>query len=145
MALIQIKDLRLSLSYTFTENFCSSIGIILLVVTSFVPIFIWRLYYEKIKSTNPLPDLSDEMEAEHIRYIYGSLDIDKIKKNVYTKSKHKAFMTRYGALIEGIKLRTLGKNITIMTGILPLIRALMISVTVVYLCEYPIFSIFVFN
>jgi hypothetical protein len=85
------------------------------------------------------------METEHIRYIYGSLDIEKIKKNVYTKSKHEAFMDRYGTLIERIKLSSLGKNITIFTGILPLIRALVISVTVVYLCESPIFSIFVFN
>jgi hypothetical protein len=145
MAFIQIKDLRLSLSYTFTENFCSSVGIILLFITSLCPVIIWRLYSVKIKSTNPLPDLNDEMEAEHIRYIYGSLDIDKIKRSVYTKSKHKAFMKRYGALIEDIKLRKLGKNITILTGILPLIRALMISTTVVYLCENPIFSIIVFN
>lgn len=85
------------------------------------------------------------MEAEHIRYIYGSLDIDKIKRSVYTKSKHKAFMKRYGALIEDVKLRKLGKNITILTGILPILRALMISTTVVYLCENPIFSIIVFN
>ena len=121
------------------------VGIILLLVTGLGPFVIWRIYYVKIKSSNPLPDLNDKMEAEHIRYMYGSLDIEKIKKNVYTKSKHKAFMNRYGALIEGIKLSSLGKNITIITGILPLFRALMVSVTVVYLCESPLISILVFN
>ena len=43
----------------------------------------------KIRSSIPLPDLEDEMQLEDIKYLYNKIEIEKIKKNAYTSTKHK--------------------------------------------------------
>ena len=52
------------------------------------PIWIGIIYKKKIGLKKPKLDLDDEMEVEEIQQVYGTIDIEKIKKNVYTESKH---------------------------------------------------------
>lgn len=52
------------------------------------PIWVGVIYTWKIGSNTPKPDLDDSMQIEDIKFLYGTIDIEKIRKNVYTESKH---------------------------------------------------------
>lgn len=52
------------------------------------PIWVGVIYNWKIGSNTPKPDLDDSMQIEDIKLLYGTIDIEKIRKNVYTESKH---------------------------------------------------------
>jgi hypothetical protein len=81
--------LRLSKEHTASEKFCSSLAIILFANTWVFPFVMLILYIVKIRSSIPLPDLKDEMTVEQIMYLYNSINVEKIKKNAYTTTKHK--------------------------------------------------------
>ncbi len=51
---------------------------------------------ERVK---PLPDLDDRMEIEQLIYTYGTVEIYKIQKTAYTKSKHANFEKKFGTLL----------------------------------------------
>ena len=56
------------------------------------------------------------MTLEEIKYLYNTIDIEKIKKNTYTKKKHEKFMNKFGILIKGLKLNKLKKPLTFFIG-----------------------------
>jgi hypothetical protein len=85
------------------------------------------------------------MTLEDVQYIYKSSDIDRIRMNVYTESKHAKFMKSYGILIEKISLAELGKAKTIFIGLLNLIRQILLSFVVIYFREMAVFFILSFN
>jgi hypothetical protein len=58
------------------------------------------------------------MTVEDVYYIYGTLEIEKIKREAYTNNNHSKFMNSFGLLIKGIKLSKLGKGMSIFIGIL---------------------------
>ncbi len=109
------------------------------------PIVLLILYIVKIRSSIPLPDFKDEMTVEDIMYLYNSNDIEKIKNNAYTKTKHQYFMNTYGVIIEGIKLDKLKKPMTFLIGFLKYYRQIFLAFGVVYFRESPIFLIFMFK
>ena len=55
------------------------------------------------------------------------------------------FVCTYGCLIEGLRLKRLGRVITVVTPLIDLFLKLLIAVSVTRLFNWPIFSIFVFN
>ena len=55
------------------------------------------------------------------------------------------FVCTYGCLIEGLRLKRLGRVITVVTPLIDLFLKLLIAVSVTRLVNWPIFSIFVFN
>jgi hypothetical protein len=66
---------------------------------------IYCLYTCRIKRSEPYPDLqsiseNDCLDLEETQRIYGTIDIDRIKHKLYTESKHEAFMSRFGVLIQ---------------------------------------------
>ncbi len=64
----------------------------MMIPTFFFPIVIFAFYWKKIERVEPLPDLNDYMDLEDLKYLYGTIDIDIIKKTAYTNSKHKKFV-----------------------------------------------------
>jgi hypothetical protein len=62
------------------------------------------------------------MSLEEIYRIYYTLDIERIKKNAYTKSKHNKLMKKFGVVIKGIKLEKMKKRLTLCIGFLSFLR-----------------------
>ena len=58
---------------------------------------------------------------------------------------HQRFMSTYGCLLEGIRIRHLGLLPAVLTPIIELIQALIVALAVTRLLNWPIFTIFVFN
>jgi len=85
------------------------------------------------------------MEIEEIRTHYNTIDIPYIQKHIYTESKHQKFMETYGALLEELNTREIGKNLSIMVAIAYQLRKFAIAVGVIMLVNLPSFSIFLFN
>ena len=54
-------------------------------------------------------------------------------------------MDTYGALIEGLRIKRLGRSLTVMTPMIDILMKLLIAVSVTRLVHWPLFSIFVFN
>jgi hypothetical protein len=48
---------RIGFDYSFTENLCSWIAIIIMIVNTLFPFVISGFYWFKLKSVKPLPDL----------------------------------------------------------------------------------------
>jgi hypothetical protein len=42
------------------------------------PFVILTIYWKKIERVKPLPDLNDDMDLEDLRYLYGTVEIEKI-------------------------------------------------------------------
>ncbi len=85
------------------------------------------------------------MTVEDLMLFYNTVDIQKIKKNAYTKTKHQKFMSTFGVIIEGIKLDKLKKPMALFIGFLKFYRQIFIAIGVIYFRESPIFLIFMFN
>jgi hypothetical protein len=49
-------------------------------------IIVLVIYIVKLRSSRPLPDLTDKMTLEDIQYIYGTLKIQSIQSKAYTLS-----------------------------------------------------------
>ena len=61
MSMIGLTNLRLDSSYTFSERFNSFYAILIFCICLLHPIVIGLLYWCKIGSVYPLPDLDDRM------------------------------------------------------------------------------------
>ena len=59
--------------------------------------------------------------------------------------EHKQFMSIYGVLIRGIRLRNIGPFLTTLTPIIEMLLKLMIAIGVTWLVNWPTFTIFMFN
>jgi ABC-type spermidine/putrescine transport system permease subunit I len=66
ISLIQISNLRVKSDFTSTEIFCSVLAIIIMLIYLLLPIILLPLYFVKIRSSKPLPDLDDRMSVEEI-------------------------------------------------------------------------------
>ncbi len=64
MSMIGLTDLRFNNTYTISEQFNSFFAIFTFAVCILFPIAIGALYWYKIKSVIPLPDLDDRMQLE---------------------------------------------------------------------------------
>ena len=42
------------------------------------PFAILTLFWKKIERVKPLPDLNDDMDFKDLKYLYGTIDIEKI-------------------------------------------------------------------
>lgn len=145
MCMIGFTSLRLDDSYTATERYNSWLVVILFPLLLIYPFGMALLYYKKIGRAVPLPDLDDRMQMQQIRYVYGSSDLEWIRKNAYTKQKHEEFMEKYGVLIGHIDLERLGKPITVVSIMIPQIRKLIFAAGIMIFLETPMFSIITFN
>ena len=59
--------------------------------------------------------------------------------------EHKQFMSIYGVLIRGIRLKNIGPLLTTLTPIIEMLLKLMIAIGVTWLVNWPTFTIFMFN
>ncbi len=59
--------------------------------------------------------------------------------------EHKQFMSIYGILIRGLRLKNIGPLLTILTPIIEMFLKLMIAIGVTWLVNWPTFTIFMFN
>ena len=59
--------------------------------------------------------------------------------------EHKQFMSIYGVLILGIRLKHIGPLLTTLTPIIEMLLKLMIAIGVTWLVNWPTFTIFMFN
>jgi hypothetical protein len=78
ISIIQITDLRLEPHFTSTEKFCSVLAIIILITYLLLTPVLVIVYIIRIRSSKPLPDLDDQMTVEDLKYIYGTIQIEKI-------------------------------------------------------------------
>ena len=145
ISLIQITDIRISSQqFSIAERFCSILAIIVLILSFLLPVVVLIVYVVKIGKSNPLPDLNDYLQVEELKYIYGTIDFNKVQK-AYTKYKHTRFMARYGILLDDVRLSQLGKAKAIFVVIILNVRQLVLSVGIVYLRQRPVFLIYLFN
>ncbi len=49
-----------------------------MVPTFVFPFLILTIYWKKIERVKPLPDLNDNMDFEDLKYLYNTVDIEKI-------------------------------------------------------------------
>lgn len=142
--MIGVVDLRFEEQFSSTEKYNSMCAIFGLAVCVAFPFVIGLIYCRKIKSSTIKPDLHDLMTLEELRLNYVTIDVAKINK-MYTESEHKAFLERYGCLIENIRLKELGKSTAIVASLLPIFRRLIFSGAIIQFIYYPTWSIFMFN
>jgi hypothetical protein len=140
---IGLYNLKMGEDFLWQENLCSYTTIFMAVVTFPFPIVIGLILYRNIKCL-PLPDLDDHMSLKELRDTYGTIDIAKIEKEAYTKSKHKELKEKYGVLIQGRNLRKHGKKITIGLAVIALLRKLIIAIAITTFTEAPQFAILTF-
>lgn len=140
---IGLYNLKMGEEYLWQENLCSYTTIFMAIVTIPFPIVMGLILYHNIQCV-PLPDLDDHMSLKELRDTYSTIDIAKIEKEAYTKSKHKALKNKYGAMIEGRNLRKHGKEITIGLAVLAMLRKLVVAVAITSFTETPQFAIMTF-
>jgi hypothetical protein len=58
---------------------------------------------------------------------------------------HEEFKQKYGTLVDGLKTKDLGFNITTITPIFKILMKLMIAVGVTFLLKSPVFVTFIFQ
>jgi len=144
--MINLTDLRFSASdHTASEIYNSLFALTWFIFALIFPFFIVGFYAYKIKLDRPLPNLRDNMTIKQLKTIYGTIDIDEIRKNAYTKEKHKKFMAKYGLLLDGIDIPKVGKKLALAVVFVNLLRKFLLAAAIMIFIDYPSFVIFSFN
>ena len=90
---------------TAAESFACAFGVCLTVVVLAFPVVIFFVYSVKMRRSWPdykrLRQLND---PEYTKNLEPST-VDKLRKKVYDKGKHKRFHKNYGVLAESLNLR----------------------------------------
>ena len=110
-----------------------------MVIHILFPILIALVYIKKLKSLPVKPDVHDLMSIEQLQENYGTLDIDLINRTVQMKTAHNTFMNRYGGLLNGVSLERVSRRVAILTPIVYILRKLVMSVSLIYLEDQPVF------
>jgi hypothetical protein len=145
MAMINIIDLRIGLSYNFVENLNSLLSVTWLIFSLLWPFAIVALYVKKIERAEPFPDLKDTMTLSQIKSIYGHTDIADIQKNAYTESKHNKLMKSYGVLLSDLDLERSGKCLVLTAVLIKFVRKALFVIGIIVFIKLPSFTIFNFN
>ena len=75
----------------------------------------------------------------------GILSFDYKVAAYLASDEHKHFMSIYGVLIRGLKIKNIGPLLTTLTPIIEMLSKLMIAIGVTWLVDWPTFTIFMFN
>jgi hypothetical protein len=147
MAMINLKDLRITSEYLFVERLNSAFALTWLILQLAYPVFFCLLYCCKVKRAVPLPNFC-ELEgaaAKKLKRIYGSESTEWIKNYAYTKDRHRALMNKYGYLLRDLDLARLGKNMSILTVLVKISHKLVTALSIILFLDYPYFTIFAFT
>jgi len=113
---------------------------------------IYKLEYRKID-----PHYHRELKIKSIMASFtGAPELRKVVFNYLKKGNHlqtlllhskmhEEFKQKYGTLVDGLKTKDLGFNITTITPIFKILMKLMIAVGVTFLLKSPVFVTFIFQ
>ena len=117
----------------------------MLALSLMYPVVVYVIYAWGIKRSDPYPDLDPNITYDELLKTYGTLDIDHIQKSLYTESKHDSFMRKFGVLIEGQRLKSLGKPVLLKIMLYQIVKKIAVALIIFIFMDKPWLIIFLFN
>lgn len=154
VSFIESNSMRFGSTFSSTENFCSLIAVLGMVLSIVFPLFIIMIYSKKLQWVDPTKERSKKIQLLKIDHqgtlseqgrIFDLITDEHLQMRLLKTEQHKKFCDSYGTLIEGLRVERLGIRLTVMTPIIDLLLKLLIAVSITRLVNWPIFSTFIFN